>query len=29
MSQQANESMLQQVITFTIPIGLTNTDPER
>jgi hypothetical protein len=29
MSQQANESMLQQVITFRIPIGLTNTDPER
>jgi hypothetical protein len=29
MSQQANESMLQQVLTFKLPIGLTNTDPER
>lgn len=29
MSQQANDSMLQQAITFEIPIGLSNLPPER
>lgn len=29
MSQQANESMLQQALTFIIPIGLSNDLPER
>lgn len=29
MTQQANESMLQQAIQFTIPIGLSNTAPTR
>ena len=29
MTQQANDSMLQQAITFTIPIGLSNSIPTR
>jgi len=29
MTQQVNESMLQQAIQFTIPIGLSNTAPTR
>lgn len=29
MTQQVNDSMLQQAVTFTIPIGLSNDPPER
>lgn len=29
MTQQANDSMLQQALQFTIPIGLSNTNPTR
>ena len=29
ITQQANDSMLQQAVTFEIPIGLSNTPPER
>jgi hypothetical protein len=29
MSQQANDSMLQQALQFTIPIGLSNDPPTR
>lgn len=29
VSQQANDSMLQQAVSFTIPIGLSNTSPTR
>jgi hypothetical protein len=29
MSQQVNDSMLQQALQFTIPIGLSNDPPTR